>query len=305
MVDLFYRCRFHYGCSKLCSVWNRANSLALALIYPVYCRLVPLGERRTDRMTKEQVIVSLTSFPARIDKCHWCIESLLRQKVMPDKIILWLSEEQFPDRAVPESLKRLEGDVFSIRFCSDDLRPHKKSFYAFREYSDSIIITVDDDIIYPESRIGDLLSGYAAHPDCVSSSFVREIVLEEDNTPASYCEWHIGAVGKYGASHRFTAIGASGVLYPPHCFDEAYFDVEKIKALCLNTDDLWLKFNEARLGIKVNKLKKHTVMMTTILSSQRVSLKSVNVGRQGRNDESIRLLQQEFGTDWATLFAED
>ena len=40
-----------------------------------------------------RLIVSLTSFPARIKTVHQTINTLLRQTVKPDHIILWLSED--------------------------------------------------------------------------------------------------------------------------------------------------------------------------------------------------------------------
>lgn len=49
----------------------------------------------TDTISEKKIVVSLTSFPARIKKVHIVIESLLNQTIKPDKIILWLSKEQF------------------------------------------------------------------------------------------------------------------------------------------------------------------------------------------------------------------
>ena len=44
---------------------------------------------------KPLLIVSLTSFPERINLAHITISTLLNQSLEPDKIILWLAEEQF------------------------------------------------------------------------------------------------------------------------------------------------------------------------------------------------------------------
>ena len=35
-----------------------------------------------------------------------------------------------------------------IIFVSDELACHNKYYYAFQQYSDDVIITVDDDVIY-------------------------------------------------------------------------------------------------------------------------------------------------------------
>lgn len=42
-----------------------------------------------------QIIVSMTSYPARINTVHLAIRSLLAQKVLPDKIVLWLCKSDF------------------------------------------------------------------------------------------------------------------------------------------------------------------------------------------------------------------
>ena len=43
----------------------------------------------------QKVIVSLTSYPKRINTVWITIETLLRQSFKPDKIILWLATDQF------------------------------------------------------------------------------------------------------------------------------------------------------------------------------------------------------------------
>ena len=80
---------------------------------------------------KIKYIVSLTSFPARINEVWICIDSLMRQTFKPDKIILWLADSQFPDRVLPESLRKYEKKGLSICWC-DDLRSYKKFFYTIQ-----------------------------------------------------------------------------------------------------------------------------------------------------------------------------
>lgn len=73
-----------------------------------------------------KIIVSLTSFPARINNVWLVVECMLRQTVHADKIILWLSKDQFPsDDCIPFSLKKRISDVFEIRMVSGDIRSHK------------------------------------------------------------------------------------------------------------------------------------------------------------------------------------
>ena len=53
---------------------------------------------------EDGVIISLTSFPARLDTLWQCVESLKRQTVRPEKIILYLSKEQVKEDVLPPPL---------------------------------------------------------------------------------------------------------------------------------------------------------------------------------------------------------
>lgn len=76
------------------------NKLA-NIIVPVwyYVSLTPRISK-TDIVPK--LVVSLTSFPKRIDTIHLVIESMLRPSMKPDKVLFYLSKEQFGD-SVDES----------------------------------------------------------------------------------------------------------------------------------------------------------------------------------------------------------
>ena len=46
----------------------------------------------------QRIIISLTSYPARIHIVYKVIESLIKQKEKADEIILWLSILEFPNQ---------------------------------------------------------------------------------------------------------------------------------------------------------------------------------------------------------------
>src|SRR5699024_12638905 len=65
---------------------------------------------------------------------------LLRQTYPPDKIILWLAKEQFEGRnTLPNNLLDLEKRGLEIVFCDEDLRSHKKYYYAIKKFSKDIL----------------------------------------------------------------------------------------------------------------------------------------------------------------------
>lgn len=113
-----------------------------------------------------KLIVSLTSFPGRINVVEQTIDSILRQSLKPDYVILWLAESQFPtkERSLPRSLVRYKKHGLQIRWC-EDIRPYKKLIPTLREFPDDIIVTADDDIIYWENWLEKLYASHIKYPD--------------------------------------------------------------------------------------------------------------------------------------------
>ena len=64
----------------------------------------------------------------------YIIASILKQTMKPDKIILWLGREKFPDKKLPKIFDKLKACGVELRFCPEDIEPHTKYFYAMQEY---------------------------------------------------------------------------------------------------------------------------------------------------------------------------
>ena len=106
-----------------------------------------------DKPRGEKIIVSLTTFPARINVVGYAIKSLFNQTVKPDRIVLWLASSQFENVQLPQLISELVEKGLEIRYC-EDVRSHKKYFYALQEQqSNELVITYDDDLVYPENSI--------------------------------------------------------------------------------------------------------------------------------------------------------
>lgn len=104
----------------------------------------------------EEVIVSLTTFPARINKVYITIETIFQQETLPNRIILWLANKQFPRGlyALPQRLLNMQQKGLEIRFC-EDIRSYKKYYYSIKNNPVDVIGTQRFNL----SRGGDL--GYS------------------------------------------------------------------------------------------------------------------------------------------------
>ena len=233
-------------------------------------------------ISDDTLIVSLTSYPARISKLWMVIKTLLNQKLVDNfKVILWLSENQFPKGldSLPKSLTNLIDKGLDIRFVSDDLKSHKKYYYAFKEYPNNIVVTVDDDVLYSPILLRTLLDAHDKYSDCVICN--RGIKINKEK---SYRNWDKVDNFMIPVSNIMPT-GIGGVLYPPHCYNNNIFNIEAIKSTCINGDDLWLNFMCRLNGTKVV----HTGArfgFITVLSSQETALCIENVNHD-KNDIQI------------------
>lgn len=244
IVDVFDNCRFWsekrnalLDKLKFYSVVNTLTASVANVVLPLYFKLTsnnPKYRLTGGKSEGPKVVVSLTSFPKRLPRLHLVIECLLRQSVKPDKIVLYLSEKQVPDmNAVPLSLRNLQNRGLEIYIKPDDLRSHKKYYYAFQEFPEDIVITVDDDMFYRSDLLYSMLNAYKANEGKIIANWTKTIIPGKEK----YTEWTDTATlkGKY-----LLLIGVGGVLYPPHCMYKDIFDVDKIKEMVFTADDIWL-----------------------------------------------------------------
>ena len=243
--------------------------------------------------TSEEVIVSLTSFPARIGIVSITIRSIMDQTCQPDRIMIWLADTQFPglEEDLPQDLLDLKDQGLEIRFC-DDLKPHKKYFYTMQENPDAVVITMDDDVIYPEDAVECLLRSYSRFPHCVSGLRVHRMSFTEDGV-GTYDSWRYNDDTFYrNPSYFAMATGVGGILYPPHSIPNDAFDKETIIATCLRGDDLWLKANATRNGYPT-VLAALNRPLDYIDGSQESALWKANKG-MGDNDAQLHKVDESF-----------
>lgn len=243
------------------------------------------------------LIVSLTSFPARIKTLHIVIESLMRQSVKPDRLMLWLSKEQFPDekKSLPKNLLNMERRGLEICFVEDDLRPHKKYFYTMQQYPDADVITVDDDIFYPRNLLKYLVDTSKKYPSCVCCNRAIRYSMKEGKLKP-YLEWdHIEPHTDSVPNYRILPTGVGGVLYPHgSLFSELLFNKEIIIKTCINGDDLWLNLM-ARLNSTKMVYSDKLVGLIPIITTKKIALSTNNIIYG--NDNQINNLINHFGRD--------
>lgn len=280
--------------NKIFSYIERAVRKVVNPLERMYCECLSCSILEKNKsLQEESVIVSLTTFPARIEYVHLAIKSLLNQTVKPGRIILWLAEEQFRDQELPEQLKAMCEYGLEIRYCKENIMAHKKYYYAMQEFPEYKIVTYDDDIIYPEDSLEKLLRMHKQYPNAIICNRSREIEIKNGEV-ATYNYWKVsGRVPKGVPSYRVMASTGAGTLYPPACMPEETFDIEKIRRLALTADDLWMKVMSIKGQIPVVKSQTRTKALCVSKNKQDVTLAHKNVDGN-LNDKVMHDLLEEY-----------
>ncbi len=241
----------------------------------------------SENKRKRKLIVSMTSIPSRIEKVWITVESILRQTYKPDKIILWLAEDEFRDIKLPDRLVEQKKCGLEIYYC-DNLKAYKKIYFAAKEYSDDYIVTIDDDIIYAEDMLEKLVKTYKKNPGgiiCHRSHCIKK----RKGRLRPYNEWinygdrkHIG--GKYSFENFFTS--GAGTFFPVFRLNREILNRDAFMELAPYADDVWLNFCAWISGIRTINTKGILGHIITIKSSSDQGLSRSNVMYR-RNDEQI------------------
>lgn len=190
------------------------------------------------QLRKLQLIVSLTSYPRRIDSVFLTIESLLNQTLKPDKIILWLSTAEITPNDLPDKLRTLKSRGLDIRFVDENIKSYKKLIYAFEEFSDYHIVTCDDDILCPNWFLQGLYESYQIHPQAISTYRCRVMSKLSADALSPYLCWPFA--NNRTPSYNIFPNGGGGTWYPPNSLAPDITNRLFMK-LAPTGDDIWFK----------------------------------------------------------------
>lgn len=234
-----------------------------------------------------EIIISLTSYGSKLQLLYLTIESLLHQTIKPNKIILWLDETKYNSyENIPEALHILERRGLEIRLC-EDVRSYTKLIPTLVNYPDSIIISVDDDILYPIDFVERLYRAYQKDSSKIYFYRGHYVLFDGNGSPMPYLDWV-----KHGAKgcdiYNFPT-GVSGILYPPHCYHEDMTKKEIFLKLCPYADDVWFKVMTMLKGTLCEKIDTphFNSLFVPLDIEEETSLQRINVVNGG-NDKQIK-----------------
>lgn len=247
------------------------------------------------------VIVSLTSFPERINYVWQVVECMLRQSYRPQKIILWLSKEEFPDKAtIPHSLSERVGDRFEIRLVDKNIRSHKKYHYVSQANPDGYVFLVDDDLYYATDLLERTWKEHEKHPDAVIVNYGYEIAYGEDGSLLPYRKW--GKCFKYSTSPNLFFGSGGGTLFKPSALYKDLTDIKLALELTPIADDIWLNAMVRMAKLKMVMLSNGLILPYKIKNKNLLATQNIN---EGLNDKQLNnVIQYYLRTIGVNPFAE-
>jgi len=246
----------------------------------------------TQQSRNPRLIVSLTSFPGRMYDIHYCLYSLLNQTIKPDAVVLWLAEEQFPNKEkdVPPEVLHLFQNGLTIKWF-ENIGSYKKLIPSLREYPNDIIVTADDDIYYPENWLALLYNSYVEEPTYIHCHRAHRIKCSQYGSVDKYNEWEKEIVNNIPSFFNFST-GGSGVLYPAKSLYKDALKHDLFMDLCPTADDVWFWAMAVLQGTKI-KIVNNNISSLTYINPERelrlnqeITLSQLNV-LQNKNDEQI------------------
>ena len=196
-------------------------------------------------------------------------------------------DNSFKNQHLPVSLQLLQKRGLEIKYCSD-IKSYKKLIPAIKEFPESTIITIDDDLIYDYDLLEHLIIAYLKDPQYIYCHRMHKIKLDKSQKsiqPYFNWEWESDDLK---ASHLVFPTGCGGVLYPPHCLDDEVTNETVFLDICKYADDIWFKAMALKKGTKAQRVfsrKPNSYIVNE--SVQDMGLININ-GKYNMNDIQLK-----------------
>ena len=260
------------------------------------CPIVNKCGINTETERKNKIIVSLTSFPERINIATKTAMTLLTQTMKPDCVVLWLAPEQFPngEKDLPQELLNLKQYGLTIDWYKD-IRSYKKIIPTLIKYPDAIIITTDDDIYYAPDTVESLYKSYIEHPQEIQAHRCDWLSVENDTITWAKTKELFSDKHRNESSFRQRLTGYGAVLYPPNCLYKDVTNEELIAKTIPTHDDIWLWAMAVLAGTKTRLVKGYSESINYIENSQQYGLCKVNKKGVGMGlGEAYNIILKEY-----------
>lgn len=116
---------------------------------------------------KTDIIVSMTTHSKRIQNIPKVLKSIINQTYKPSKIIINISIEEFKnERSIPDDIFHfIITNNIELNWVKTNTKVYKKIIPTLLKYKNSLVLSIDDDFIYPKTMIEDFYKIYKKNPN--------------------------------------------------------------------------------------------------------------------------------------------
>ncbi|MCX2716502.1 class I SAM-dependent methyltransferase [Helicobacter sp. MIT 21-1697] len=243
------------------------------------------------------LIVSLTSYPLRIPTLHYTLFSLLTQTHQPHKIVLWLSVEEFPNKEqdLPQSVLRFMPHGVEIQWCEDNIKSYKKLIPSLQLYPEAIIVTCDDDAMYPKDWLAKLYAAYVENPQYIHCHRAHRVSFDEQGRLLPYMQWE-SCIAHTQTSPSFLIFftGLGGVLYPPHCLHKDVLEQQQFLRFAPHQDDIWFWAMALLKETKINVVEENYTEFVSYVDFKKCGALWIENAKGGINDKVLQNILESY-----------
>lgn len=159
-------------CMAPFKMFNRVFSVIInyvsSILCIVYLKFVRNKKCLNYNNPSEKIIVSLTSWKKRINNVPIVVDSILQNQTVPDKIVVNLSLDEFPEKEMDlpsDLIELIQNNNVEIIWTTGNIKAFKKFIPTLKKYPNDVIIAIDDDFIYPNDFIDTFMSVHKDYPN--------------------------------------------------------------------------------------------------------------------------------------------
>lgn len=236
------------------------------------------------------LIISLTSYHKRFDVVYLVIEAIFQQNTDVNfQVVLTIAQQDIDIYGgLPKNIDPLIKRGLQLRVVDENIKSYKKIYYIANENHRKAIITIDDDIYYPNWWLQSMLDAVKDCPDTVLA-YRGHYILQNNQSLLDYKSWleHSDDIYDNTPLFSFLPTGTSGVYYPVGSLNGLYDSKADFLNLCPCADDLWLKFICTENGIKGKRISVENLSFTELKSVDHLGRYNV---AEGGNDVQFQNL---------------
>lgn len=193
-----------------------------------------------------KIIVSLTTYPKRIEYLKTCLPYILNQTLKYDILRINLDDSLTNEEIkLYDEIKKLDSRI-EIGFGKSLFRSANKLLPTIKEYPNDLVITCDDDQRYTAEMFKELYDKWLENPNCIIAHEINPVLINENNEVYFMNSFDIKLLQK-----EFGKYLSNCCLFPPRTFENTDVFNEKDFMYVTNAkhDELWFWLHSTMKGV--------------------------------------------------------